>query len=296
MAIITCTECGKEYSDKAKACINCGCPTEDNHTHIKQKPEPPDEIQSRLDISTQYEKIVHEVSESSEKNTYKRKPLLIWGFIALVVLFIFAQNNQKADDDTGNLSAGVKDDICKSYIGEVTDQNPLLFTTIKNEDVRFSLVSINTKSTKSEYACHFFNNGTSANWSTLDNAIQGKWEDDETATIEHRRKYNIARLSGKDFNVEVPTNYANESTKKIKKQTFTHTLLESGAKVPNGIKENPEAINQLTNIIGMNGYKCDTVSGIVEMAFTRGFSVYCNKHNYSYEIEDKGGNWVVTLQ
>lgn len=29
MALITCTECGKEFSDKAIACPNCGCPTED---------------------------------------------------------------------------------------------------------------------------------------------------------------------------------------------------------------------------------------------------------------------------
>lgn len=28
MALITCTECGKEFSDKASACPNCGCPTE----------------------------------------------------------------------------------------------------------------------------------------------------------------------------------------------------------------------------------------------------------------------------
>lgn len=28
MALITCKECGKEFSDKAGACPNCGCPTE----------------------------------------------------------------------------------------------------------------------------------------------------------------------------------------------------------------------------------------------------------------------------
>ncbi len=26
VALITCEDCGKEYSDKAAACINCGCP------------------------------------------------------------------------------------------------------------------------------------------------------------------------------------------------------------------------------------------------------------------------------
>lgn len=29
MALIKCPECGKEISDKAKTCINCGCPIEE---------------------------------------------------------------------------------------------------------------------------------------------------------------------------------------------------------------------------------------------------------------------------
>lgn len=29
MSLIQCTECGKEFSDKASACPNCGCPTEE---------------------------------------------------------------------------------------------------------------------------------------------------------------------------------------------------------------------------------------------------------------------------
>lgn len=29
MALIICTECGKEFSDKAPACPNCGCPTDE---------------------------------------------------------------------------------------------------------------------------------------------------------------------------------------------------------------------------------------------------------------------------
>ena len=29
MALIKCSECGKEISDKAKACIHCGCPIEE---------------------------------------------------------------------------------------------------------------------------------------------------------------------------------------------------------------------------------------------------------------------------
>lgn len=34
MALIKCTECGKEFSDKAPACPNCACPTEEVRKEI----------------------------------------------------------------------------------------------------------------------------------------------------------------------------------------------------------------------------------------------------------------------
>ncbi|HHF0540092.1 TPA: hypothetical protein ACPHTZ_004134 [Vibrio alginolyticus] len=297
MALITCTECGKEYSDKASACINCGCPTEVNVSPPQQEGAPiQSSVESRTSDTPKNEQTVQKEPESNAKQASEGKPLLIWGLIALVVVIIFSQNKQQVTDDTGQLSTRVKDDICKSYIGEVTDKNPLLLTTTKNEDVRFSIVSINTEGTKSDYACHFFNNGTSVIWSTLENAKQGKWKDEETATIEHRRKFNVAKLNGKDFNIEVPTYYASEATKTTKKQSITHPLLESDVNLPKGVEDHPEVIPQMVRMIQLTGYKCDSISAIREMMVSRGFTVVCNNFYYEYEIEDKGGNWVVTLQ
>lgn len=34
MALINCPECGKEVSDKASACIHCGCPLKDKNINI----------------------------------------------------------------------------------------------------------------------------------------------------------------------------------------------------------------------------------------------------------------------
>ena len=50
MALITCTECGKEFSEKAPACPNCGCPTE--------------EILKELSIDNESEKIEYENDET----------------------------------------------------------------------------------------------------------------------------------------------------------------------------------------------------------------------------------------
>lgn len=35
MSLIICKECGKEYSDEAKACINCGCPNNSKQNEVK---------------------------------------------------------------------------------------------------------------------------------------------------------------------------------------------------------------------------------------------------------------------
>lgn len=35
MALIICKECGKEFSNKAVACPNCGCPTENKNMFIR---------------------------------------------------------------------------------------------------------------------------------------------------------------------------------------------------------------------------------------------------------------------
>lgn len=40
MALITCPECGKQISDKAPACIHCGCPIQQVHTEQQYVPYP----------------------------------------------------------------------------------------------------------------------------------------------------------------------------------------------------------------------------------------------------------------
>ena len=37
MALIKCSECGKEISDKAKTCPNCGCPVNKNQSKARAK-------------------------------------------------------------------------------------------------------------------------------------------------------------------------------------------------------------------------------------------------------------------
>lgn len=50
----------------------------------------------------------------------------------------------------------------------------------------------------------------------------------------------------------------------------------------------------LRRLIWAHGYRCNLISGLVPMVFTRGYHVHCD-NLYSYEIVDRGGNWTVTL-
>lgn len=195
MALITCTECGKEYSDKASACINCGCPTEVNVSPPQQESEQTEEESNLASDSYELTPLPHQEDRNSLESTEEEE-----------------------------------------------EEEPTKEAKARSVFVLVSIVLV----------------AMTIGISNLENS---------------RVRKNAEQAN-----------------------TFTHPLLESGARVPEGIKENPEAINQLVKIIGLYGYKCNSVSGIVEMSFTRGFSVWCNNHNYAYHIKDKGGNWVVTLQ
>lgn len=71
--------------------------------------------------------------------------------------------------------------------------------------------------------------------------------------------------------------------------------VENDAVISDDLKGKPQLYNEIADLIRAYGYRCDSLSGLHEMVFSRGFSVTCNKFSYSYEIEDKGGRWVVTL-
>jgi len=44
------------------------------------------------------------------------------------------------------------------------------------------------------------------------------------------------------------------------------------------------------------GWRCDSISAIRPYLLSRGFTMTCNQYNYTYEFQDKGGNWVVNLK
>lgn len=75
MALITCTECGKQFSDRANACPNCGCPTEVILKEIGEKGSA--DIPSEETIVARYDILGKEfaVTEKLDKSLQMKKHL-----------------------------------------------------------------------------------------------------------------------------------------------------------------------------------------------------------------------------
>lgn len=59
-------------------------------------------------------------------------------------------------------------------------------------------------------------------------------------------------------------------------------------------KIDEDILLQLILAVLVNGYKCDNVSSAIPYICGGGYTMQCN--NYEYEIEDKGGNIIVTVK
>lgn len=86
MALIKCSDCNHDVSDKAAACINCGAPTSST-TKITQQPK---------------EKI-KTIQETSKR--FKLQSLLSVLVIALGVVFMFEQSKAPSDEQSSGIPA-----------------------------------------------------------------------------------------------------------------------------------------------------------------------------------------------
>lgn len=97
MAMIKCPECGKEISDKAAACPNCGAPI------VRQAKAPGIEMQSAPNLSERY--------RGKDKKKKKKGGKLKWIIIAIVVIFVIAAISGGSDNDSKTASNTTKNDV-----------------------------------------------------------------------------------------------------------------------------------------------------------------------------------------
>lgn len=55
-------------------------------------------------------------------------------------------------------------------------------------------------------------------------------------------------------------------------------------------------IGKLVQLVRDNGFSCTSVSSARPALMSRGYVLGCNKFSYTYDIQDKGGNWLVSVR
>ncbi len=55
-------------------------------------------------------------------------------------------------------------------------------------------------------------------------------------------------------------------------------------------------IEKLVQLVRDNGFSCTSVSSARPVLMSRGYVLGCNKFSYTYDIKDKGGNWLVSAR
>lgn len=83
MALIKCEECGKEISDKAKTCVNCGCPV-----NVVEKEENKNKEKEKKKNTTTDEKIISEIIIDKERLLKIKKSLNILYVIIGIIIYI----------------------------------------------------------------------------------------------------------------------------------------------------------------------------------------------------------------
>jgi hypothetical protein len=72
--------------------------------------------------------------------------------------------------------------------------------------------------------------------------------------------------------------------------------IEADAAIDDDLRKNAKLLNELVKFVRENDYRCDAVSAVRSFVRSRGFSLVCNRFGYRYEIEAKGGHWIVNAK
>ena len=135
MALIKCSECGKKISDKATACIHCGCPI----SSMLEQEEKTDICQSIEELNQdEFVKNTEENNGDANDCNTDTKKLRLWHKILIIVAFVillvlatialFSRFSQKDETDNhsqdissnvstdSNIENDVSSDVKKSFI------------------------------------------------------------------------------------------------------------------------------------------------------------------------------------
>ena len=90
----------------------------------------------------------------------------------------------------------------------------------------------------------------------------------------------------------VPSYYHNEKTGEAS-GSITYAIEKDS--VFSSYSDVKSFIEPAVGMIRTMGWRCDTISSLRKWISKRGFTMKCNSFSYSYDFEDRGGKWGVSL-
>lgn len=76
----------------------------------------------------------------------------------------------------------------------------------------------------------------------------------------------------------------------------SNVQIEPSAAIDADLRANSKFLNELVKFVRENEYRCDTISAVRPAVKSRGFRLVCNRFANRYDIEDKGGHWIVNTE
>lgn len=71
--------------------------------------------------------------------------------------------------------------------------------------------------------------------------------------------------------------------------------VEPDADIDGALKHETKLISGLVGLVRARGYRCDTISAIKPFTVSNGFKLACDRFNDRYDIKDRGGQMVITV-
>lgn len=201
MALIICSECGKEYSDKAVSCPSCGCPT------VQQSPP----IVIADDTPSQQEQTVR-LESIEQGNSEKPKGRFTVGFIIILILIVMSSiiSSDKNKTELPKLSYYQAGKICRYYVGNIMSRNPTTinhYKTDENGNVYVSYVRT-SDNTEWSYVCSLKdNNLVWAAWLN-DTKEWGRWRNEDKVSFRYISLDNVVKFKDRydDSDITVSLN------------------------------------------------------------------------------------------
>lgn len=265
-----CTNCGKENQDSNKFCFNCG--TQIRHVTLKvnissqqQDSNSKNHDSSSVDINFAFYDNDIKIKEGTDlyRNKYWKLSNDLSSISSAASIFSYS------------LKIPIEEIMGIEHIKSSNNKDDVLLSLSDNSTLLIEMDSLAYKA----FNNNFNAKGNNPKYITLPNEAR------KEATLMNRSALiaapiiiGLAIFGSLD---------KKEDTSKERQANPSH--------ISEDVQVTEAQADAIKKIIRANGYSCNTLSSASWFSYSSKYSVYCNNWRYSYEIDDVGGNWVVSV-